>query len=106
LPYFHVVRLNKAAMVWADAPLGGVAGPQLHGVLQSLLEEGVSPLVVDLVLVPAVDDGVVAVLAAAASQAGHRGRSLELRLAAGRRYTVRDSSQLRLAIAQVYPTAA
>jgi hypothetical protein len=93
-------------MVWADSPLGGVVGPQLHGVLQALLDEGVTPLVVDLVRVPALDDGEVAVLAAAASQAGHLGRALELRMVAGRRYAVRDASQLRQAIAQVYPTAA
>lgn len=103
---FTVVRLSQAAMIWADRPLGGPVSSQLHSVLQSLLEEGAIPLVVDLVRVTAIDDGVVAVLAAAASQAGYLGRALELRLAGGRRYTVRDAGQLRAAIAQAYPTAA
>jgi hypothetical protein len=106
LPSFHVVRLSQAALVWADRPLGGAVGPQLHRVLQSLLEDGAAPIVIDLVRVPAVDDGVVAVLAAATAQAGFLGRGLELRMAGGRRFTVRDASELRQAIAQAYPTAA
>ena len=106
MPYFHVVRLSQAALVWSDRPLGGVVGPELHRVLQALLEDGAAPLVIDLVRVPTVDDGVVAVLAAATSQAGFLGRAVELRLAGGRRFTVRDAAQLRQAIAQAYPTAA
>jgi hypothetical protein len=103
---FTTVRLSQAALIWADRPLGGPVGAQLHAVLQTLLEEGAVPVVVDLVRVTAVDDGVVAVLAAAASQAGYLGRALELRLAGGRRFTVRDAGQLRSALAQAYPTAA
>jgi hypothetical protein len=106
LPYFHVVRLNKAALVWADRPLGGAVGPELHRVLQTLLEEGTNPLVIDLVRVPAVDDGAVAALAAATSQAGFLGRAVELRMAAGRSFTVRDAVQMRQVIALAYPTAA
>jgi hypothetical protein len=106
MPAFSTVRLSQAALIWADRPLGGPIGAQLHVVLQSLLDEGAIPVVVDLVRVPAVDDGVVAVLAAAASQAGFLGRALELRLAGGRRYSVRDAAQLRSALAQAYPTAA
>jgi hypothetical protein len=75
-------------------------------VLRALLDEGAIPVVIDLVRVPAVDDGIVAVLAAAASQAGFLGRALELRLAGGRRFSVRDAAQLRYALAQAYPTAA
>lgn len=103
---FTIVRLSQAAMIWADRPLGGSVGSQLHAVLQALLEEGAMPLVIDLVRVPTVDDGVVAVFAAAAAKAGYLGRALELRLAGGRRYTVRDAVQLRAALAQAYPTAA
>ena len=106
MPPFATVRLSQAALVWSDRPLGGPAGAKLHATLQTLIEEGAIPLVIDLVRVPAVDDGVVAVLAAAASQAGFLGRSLELRLAGGRRFTVRDAASLRAALAQAYPTAA
>ena len=103
---FATVRLSQAALIWADRPLGGPVGAQLHAVLQALLEEGAIPVVIDLVRVPAVDDGVVAVLAAAASQAGFLGRTLELRLTGGRRFSVRDAAQLRSALAHAYPTAA
>lgn len=106
MPPFTIVRLSHAALVWADRPLGGTAGSHLHAALQTLLADGAAPLVIDLVRVPAVDDGVVAVLAAAASHAGFAGQALELRLAGGRRFTVRDAGQLRQAIAQAYPTAA
>jgi hypothetical protein len=106
MPPFAVVRLSQAALIWADRPLGGPVGSQLHETLQFLLEEGAMPIVVDLVRVPAVDDGVVAVLAAATAQAGYLGRGLELRLAGGRRFSVRDAGQLRQAISQAYPTAA
>jgi hypothetical protein len=106
MPPFTIVRLSQAALIWADRPLGGPVGSQLHEALQFLLEEGAMPVVIDLVRVPAVDDGVVAVLAAAAAQAGYLGRAIELRLAGGRRFSVRDAGQLRQAIAQAYPTAA
>lgn len=106
MPPFSTVRLGQAALIWADRPLGGPVGSLLHVELQCLLEEGTIPLVIDFVRVPAIDDGVVAVLAAAASQAGYLGGSLELRLAGGRHFTVRDAGQLRQAIAQVYPAAA
>ena len=106
MPFFHVVRLSQAALIWADCPLGGVAGPELHRELRSLLDEAATPLVIDLVRVPAVDDGVVSVLAAAASHAGFHGRAIELRLAGGYRFTVQDAGQLRQALAQAFPTAA
>ncbi|HWG97949.1 MAG TPA: STAS domain-containing protein [Pilimelia sp.] len=103
---FHIVRLSHAALVWADRPLGGAVGPELHRELQMLVDEGATPLVVDLVRVPAIDDTVVAVLAMIASQAGHRGRTVELRLVGGRRFTVRDAIGLRRALAEAFPTAA
>lgn len=93
-------------MIWADRPLGGPIGAHLHVVLQTLLHEGSMSIVIDLVRVPAVDDAVVTALAGAAAQSGHLGHALELRLAGGRRFTVRDAAQLRTAIAQAYPTAA
>ena len=106
MPAFSTVRLSQAALIWADRPLDGAAAPSLHETLDALIDEAAAPLVVDLVRVTAVDDGVVAVLAAAASRVGYAGGLLELRLAGGRRFAVRDAAQLRQAIAQAYPTAA
>jgi len=97
---FVVVRLNGAAMVWADCPLGGALAPRLHDTLQNLLGEGVAPLVVDLVWVPSVDDGIVQALSSAADRAGRLGPGLELRLPGGRALTVRDGVQLRAALIQ------
>jgi hypothetical protein len=106
MPPFTIVRLGQAALIWADRPLGGPTGSRLHAALQSLLADGAVPVVIDLVRVPAVDGGVVEVLATVSAQAGCLGRALELRLAGGRRCTIRNEGQLRQAIAQAYPTAA
>jgi hypothetical protein len=97
---FVVVRLNGAAMIWADCPLGGALAPRLHDTLQQLLGDGVTPLVVDLVAVSAVDDGVVEALSAAADRAGRLGPGLELRLPGGRALTVRGAAQMRAALIQ------
>jgi anti-anti-sigma regulatory factor len=97
---FVVVRLNGAAMVWADCPLSGALAPRLHDTLQQLLGDGVAPLVVDLVAVASVDEGIIDVLSAAAVRAGRLGPGLELRLPGGRALTVRDAAQLRAALIQ------
>lgn len=106
LTLFTVVRLGEAALIWADRPLREVAATQLHSALETLITDGVAPLVVDLIRVPAVDEPVVAVLAAAATRAGEAGRCLDLRLTGNRRFAVRDAAQLRYAIAMAYPNAA
>jgi anti-anti-sigma regulatory factor len=103
---FTVVRLGGAALVWADRPLGGSIAAKLHQALDQLDADGAHPLVVDLVRVPALDEGVIAVLAAAAVRAGQRGRGMELRLSGGRAATVSSAAQLRLVIGQAYPSAA
>ncbi|WP_344166797.1 hypothetical protein [Pilimelia columellifera] len=101
-----VIRLSEAALIWADCPLGGSVSVQLDNALQALLDEGVSPLVIDLVRVPTLDAGVVEVLAQAADDAGDIDLALHLRLPGGRRYVVRDGAELRFAIQQAYPKAA
>jgi anti-anti-sigma regulatory factor len=103
---FTVVRLGGAALIWADRPLGGSIGSKLDQALTQLDADGAKPIVVDLVRVPALDEGVVAVLASAAVRAGKRGRGLELRLSRGRTATVIDAVQLRTIIGQAYPSAA
>jgi anti-anti-sigma regulatory factor len=103
---FTVVRLGGGALVWADRPLGGSIASKLHQALEQLDADGARPIVVDLVRVPTLDEGVVAVLAAAAVRAGQRGRGLELRLSHGRGATVSSAAQLRLVIGQAYPSAA
>jgi anti-anti-sigma regulatory factor len=97
---FVVVRLNGAAMVWADCPLAGALATRLHDALQNLLAEGVAPLVVDLVAVPSVDEMAIEALSIAAVRAGRLGPGLELRLPGGRAFTVRDAAQLRAALIQ------
>ncbi len=103
---FTVVRLGGAALIWADRPLGGSIAPKLNQALVQLDADGATPIVVDLVRVPALDEGVVGVLAAAAVRAGQRGRGLELRLSRGRTATVTSAAQLRMIIGQAYPSAA
>jgi hypothetical protein len=101
---FTVVRLGGAALIWADCPMGGGLAPRLHESLDGLLRDGAWPIVVDLVRVRALDDGVIAVLAAAAMRLGQRGYGLDLRLAGGHGMTVRSAAQLRLVISQAYPS--
>jgi anti-anti-sigma regulatory factor len=103
---FTVVRLGGSALIWADRPLGGSIAAKLHQALSQLDADGAKPIVVDLVRVPSLDEGVVAVLAAAAVRAGQRGRGLELRLSHGRTATVASAPQLRAIIGQAYPSAA
>ncbi|GGJ94988.1 hypothetical protein GCM10010123_25980 [Pilimelia anulata] len=101
-----VIRLSEAALIWADRPLGAAVSRQLDTALQNLLDEGVSPLVIDLVRVTAIDTAVVEVLAQAAEDAGQLDLALHLRLPGGRRAVVRDEVELRHAISQAYPRAA
>lgn len=103
---FTVVRLGGAALIWADCVMEGALAPRLHEALNTLVSEGATPIVVDLVWVPALDGGVTSVLAAAAMALGQRGRGLDLRFAGGRAITVSSAAQLRLVISQSYPSAA
>jgi hypothetical protein len=102
---FTVIRLGGAALIWADRPLGGSIAPKLNQALAQLDADSAGPIVIDLVRVPALDQGVIAVLAAAAVRAGERGRGLELRLSRGRSATVASAAQLRMVIGQAYPSA-
>jgi anti-anti-sigma regulatory factor len=101
-----VVRLDRAALVWINCPVDGTVTPRLHRALRELLEDGASPIVVDLAAASSVDPGGTAVLAEAAARAGDRGSGLELRLPGGVAWTVRDARQLRFAVTTAYPTPA
>jgi len=103
---FTMVRLDRAALFWADGPLGGAEAPHLHVALDSAITDNAKPIVVDLVAVPSVDEGVVAVLAAAADRLHHAGRTLELRLGRDQRFKIGSAAQLRATIARGYPRAA
>src|SRR5690242_7022823 len=103
---FVVVRLDAAALLWIGGPLDGAVAPELHRVLQALLDTDAKPLVVDLVEVPAIGDGAIAVLAAGAARAAQLGSGLELRLRGGHAVRVRDATELRTVLIRVYPTAA
>jgi anti-anti-sigma regulatory factor len=103
---FTVVRLGGGALLWADRPLGGSIAEKLHQALDQLDADGTTTVVVDLVRVPALDEGVISVLAAAAVRAGQRGRGLELRLSNGRAATVSSAAQLRQVLGQAFPSAA
>jgi anti-anti-sigma regulatory factor len=100
---FVVVRLDGAALVWTDWILDGTVAPELYRVLQELLDMGSRPVVIDLVEVPSIDDGAVAVLAAAATRAGQLGFGLDLRLPGGLAMSVRDAAELRSALTRAYP---
>jgi anti-anti-sigma regulatory factor len=103
---FVVVRLDGAALLWMACALDGAVAPELHRVLQELLDIGARPLVVDLVEVSAIDDGAIAVLAAGAARAAQLGAGLELRLRGGHAVRIRDAAELRSVLVRVYPTAA
>jgi len=103
---FVVVCLDGAALVWTDGSLDGAVAPELYRVLQELLDLGTRPLVIDLVGVTSIDDGGIAVVAAAAVRAGQLGFGLELRLRGGYALAVRDAAAVRTALVRAYPTAA
>jgi anti-anti-sigma regulatory factor len=101
---FTVVRLGGAALIWADRPLDWSIAPKLDQALAQLDADGATPMVIDLVRVPTLDEGVTLVLAAAAVRAGRRGRGLELRLSGGRAATVANETQLRMVLREAYPS--
>jgi hypothetical protein len=92
--------------VWTDWTLDGTAVPELYRVLAELFDVGSRPIVIDLVEVPSIDDGAVAVLAAAAVRAGQLGFALDLRLPGGHAVPVCEAEGLRQALTLAYPTAA
>jgi hypothetical protein len=103
---FTVVRLSGAALVWADRPLSGSIASKLDQALAQLDADAASPIVIDLVRVPALDEGVTSVLATAAVRAGRQGRGLELRLSGGRAATVANEAHLRTVLREAFPSAA
>jgi len=99
----HVVLLDATALVCADCALDTTATADLHRVLDNLVAAGPATVLLDLVEVPMVDDGAVAVLAAAATRLAYQGAELELRLPGGRALAVPDARTLRQALRVAYP---
>jgi len=99
----HVVHLDATALVWADSALDGESAPDLHRVLDSLVAVSPATVLLDLVEVTSVDDGAVAVMAAAATRLAYQGAELELRLPGRRALTVPDARTLRQALRVAYP---
>jgi hypothetical protein len=103
---FTIIRLGDAAMVWANCPLGDPIAPKLAEALHQLIDTRAARILVDLVGVPSVGAGVIAVLAATAQRLGTGSRGLELRMPARRSASVHTANQLREALALAYPAAA
>jgi anti-anti-sigma factor len=101
----RVVWLASAALVWAQGILDGAVAAELHAAMDSLVADEPETVVLDLSGVAAVDDGGVAVLAAAAARLSHTGVVLELRLPQQRAMTVPDAGTLRDVLTATYPSA-
>jgi anti-anti-sigma factor len=100
----RVVWLASAALIWADGILDGGVAAELHEAMDTLVAGGPETVVLDLSGVLAIDDGGVAVLAAAAARLSHAGVVLELRLPEQRALTVTDAGTLRDVLSAAYPT--
>jgi anti-anti-sigma factor len=99
----RVVWLGAAALVWAEGILDGAVAAELHEAMDALVDEEPESVVLDMSGVQAVDDGGVAVLAAAAARLSHAGVVLELRLPDQRALTVADAGTLRDVLTAAYP---
>lgn len=101
----RVVRLDASALVWATGTLDGKIVPELRHLLEELLIDKPSSVVLDLALVEAVDEDAIALLAEAAVQMTRRTALLALRLPGGYGQVVPDSAALRRLLAAAYPLA-
>jgi anti-anti-sigma factor len=101
----RVVWLASSALVWAEGILDGAVAAELHGAMDGLVAEEPESVVLDMSGVLAVDDGGVAVLAAAAARLSHGGVALELRLPEQRALTILDAGTLRDVLTSAYPPA-
>jgi anti-anti-sigma regulatory factor len=101
----RVVWLGTDVMVWADGVLDGFSAAQLHGAMEALLADSPTTVVLDLHSVQVIDDGCIAVLAAAAARLGHHGGVVELRLPGGRALKVASAAVLRAVLSDTYPMA-
>jgi anti-anti-sigma factor len=99
----HAVWLARAALVWAEGILDGAVAAELHEAMDALVAGEPESVVLDLSGVLALDDGGVAVLAAAAARLSHGGVAMELRLPEQRALTIPDAGTLRDVLAAAYP---
>jgi anti-anti-sigma regulatory factor len=98
----RLLRLDRAALVWVSGPLDVTDVPQLRRVLDEVIEVHARVVVVDLVVVPTIDETALSVLAKATTRLGYRGALLQLRLAGGSAIGVRDAPTLRQVLASAY----
>jgi anti-anti-sigma factor len=100
----EVLRLDSTVLIWIEGVLDGSRAPALNGVLTSVLaDRSVRTIVVDLANVDSIEDGSIAVLAAAAEQLGRRRGPIQLLLPRGFRASAGDPAALRLVLEQLYP---
>jgi anti-anti-sigma factor len=93
------IRLDDELLVSVEGQLDGSLAPALHTELEAALVAGVRTIVIDLVAVPAVDGGGIAVLAAIAHRLEHLPGRLVLHLPGGRTVDVPGAGHVRSALA-------
>jgi anti-anti-sigma factor len=99
-PYRERMTVRSAVvgdelLLLVDGTVDGAVAPELHRQLSAADHLAVGSVVVDLAEAPHIDDGGIAVLAAAAHVLGARGVPLWLHLSHGRTVRVTDASSLR-----------
>ncbi|MBN1174184.1 MAG: STAS domain-containing protein [Micromonosporaceae bacterium] len=99
----RLLELPEAAMIWADGSLDGAHAPDLHRTVERVLASNVPAITLDLTGVSSLDEGVIAVIAAAAMQREGRGGTIELLLPRGHRATVSTAAEARELLQRHYP---
>jgi anti-anti-sigma regulatory factor len=98
MPPISYVVMDEVAFVVVSGPLDGSLAPAAHAALGSAIAAGARRVVVDLTATPGVDEGGLAVLAAAAADLGRHDGLLVLALPGGRSTEVADAGALRAAL--------
>jgi anti-anti-sigma factor len=97
LPLTYVV-FDEEALVVLSRPLDSATAPAVHEVFEAAIADGARRIVVDLSEVSIVDEGGVAVLAAAIASLASRDGRLVIALADGQATEFSDPQALRAAL--------